>query len=508
MKTLRNIALALLLILIASKADSKIIGDYKMVVDEIRLNGKPLPPNAYNDIVIAREDSILFMYHCEAGDANKRPLLFKINLRNSKQSYTPPPSNIKLAIYANLPEDFYELTISAFEPLNEIVIMPCYIKFRVDTREAKARKEYAKLQAKLAVQDSLLAKVTPKKQLFGKFDLLSIFMGLLFGIIVAIIIFVIVKMFKKSASESGNVMEKGPQINKSQLDKITAENSSLRAEIAALRGQIDALQHRGDELRKQNRELEDNSDKLSSSKSELEELQKQKDELFAVIIHDIKNPVALIKSLVELLRSYDLTATEQHEIIDDIFETTTRIVSLSQEVSKILALESSVLHLEIEKVNINEIIKDVHRRYEKAAATKGIEMFLELNPNIPQVEIDINKVDDVIDNLINNAIKFTNLGGKIKITNSSVDNNLIVEVSDNGVGLSEADVKMAFQRGSRLSAKPTGSEHSSGLGLWIVKKLIDAHSGRVWIKSALGKGSTFAFAVPLKQKDRNYPVLK
>jgi signal transduction histidine kinase len=77
--------------------------------------------------------------------------------------------------------------------------------------------------------------------------------------------------------------------------------------------------------------------------------------------------------------------------------------------------------------------------------------------------------------------------------------NAVIEVSDNGLGLSEEDIKRAFSKGARLSAQPTNGEHSSGLGLWIVKKIVEAHHGRVWVRSILGKGSTFAFQIPVSQ---------
>ncbi|HOK14903.1 MAG TPA: HAMP domain-containing sensor histidine kinase, partial [Candidatus Kapabacteria bacterium] len=238
---------------------------------------------------------------------------------------------------------------------------------------------------------------------------------------------------------------------------------------------------------------------LSNSKAELENLQAQKDELFALIIHDIKNPAALIKSLVDLLRSYDLSAVEKQEIIDDIAETTARIVSLSQEVTKILALETTKLELNIETVQIGDIVEDVVNRNFVSAKSKNIEMTYDVSKNLPEIEIDAQKIDEVLDNLISNAIKFTQKGGKVHVRSYLDENKVIVEVNDNGLGLTEDDIKRAFQRG-KLSAQPTGGESSTGLGLWIVKKLVDAHNGRVWVKSTLGKGSSFAFSLPLRQK--------
>jgi signal transduction histidine kinase len=265
------------------------------------------------------------------------------------------------------------------------------------------------------------------------------------------------------------------------------------------------LNSRAEELRKQNIELKEKVEKLSSSKSELEELQQQKDELFALIIHDIKNPAALIKNLVELLRSYDLTATEQQEIIDDILVTSNRIVALSQEVSRILALESSLMSLNLEEGNINDVIREVVKANSPNAKNKNINVFVDLDEKIEVFKFDRYKVYEVLDNLVSNAIKFTQKGGEVRVESSIEGDKVVIKVIDNGLGLSDEDLSRAFQRGARLSAKPTADEPTSGLGLWIVKRLVEAMKGKVWVKSLLGKGSTFAFSLPiLKEVNVNF----
>ena len=178
-----------------------------------------------------------------------------------------------------------------------------------------------------------------------------------------------------------------------------------------------------------------------------------------------------------------------------------KIVNLSQEVTKILALESSSMMLNFEHADINEIVVDVFRRNSIAAHNKEIELLLDISPEVQNARMDAQKIDEIIENLLSNAIKFSHIGGKIKITTKTEDNFVIVEISDNGLGLSEDDINRAFQRGARLSAQPTAGESSSGFGLWIVKKLVENHHGRVWVKSKLGVGSTFAFSIPLEQPD-------
>lgn len=286
--------------------------------------------------------------------------------------------------------------------------------------------------------------------------------------------------------------------NNQEYETLINENKSLKEQLASLQHQIDAIQKRSHELQKQNTAMQKSLHKMEKSKNDIEDLQTKKDELFALIIHDIKNPIALIKQLVELLSSYDLTASEQQEIIKDIALITTKIINLSQEVSKIMTLESKNLAVVYDNIQIMDIISDVYQRNLIAAKNKSIKLIADRNPHLPTALIDMQKTDEILDNLVSNAIKFTQKGGTVIIKAEVEKENLVISVSDNGLGISEEDIKNAFKLGSRLSARPTGNEQSTGLGLWIVRKLVEAQKGKAWTKSALGKGSTFYVSLPLK----------
>ncbi len=284
-----------------------------------------------------------------------------------------------------------------------------------------------------------------------------------------------------------------------KINLLVRDNKNLKSEINGLRSQIDRLQSRTKDLQDSNKSLHEQVQKLSKTKDDLEELQRQKDDLFSLIIHDIKNPAAIIQGLVDLLKSYNYNAVDQQDIIKDIAETTTRIVNLSKEVSRVMALEGTSLNLEMEEADINEIINDVFRVNQISANKKMIDLMKKLGEDIPQAVMDAQKVSEILDNMLSNAIKFTPKGGKVLVSSSFKDDYVVVDVKDNGLGLSEDDLRKAFKKGTRLSSQPTGGESSTGLGLWIIKKLVEAHKGRVWVKSALGKGSTFSFSIPLKQ---------
>lgn len=477
----------------------------EVTLDKISINSKKLNLELTDDIVFSDKDSISFNYHCEVKNVDKTPFLFRIVLDNSKDS-SVSSINSPVISFKNLPEADYTISIVAFDLTRKWETKPLKIQFRVNNREAKLLDKIEKLNFK-NYNDSVMAAQKSNMTPQSGFGLGAMIASIMASILITLAITILIiksrknKNNDKSNEINGDNMAKilskdSSKDNKSDL--LIRDNSNLKNEIDALRRQIDTLENRGREMKKQNKELEEHIIKLSRSKDEIEDLQKQKDELFAVIIHDIKNPAALIKSLVELLRSYDLTATEQQEIIDDIFATTTRIVALSQEVSRILALEGTSLHLEVEPTQIGDIVRDVFRRNAIAADHKNIKMEIDIPNNLVEAEVDPQKIDEVVENLLSNAVKFTQKGGKVSIKAVRADNCIMIEVADNGLGLSQDDVKNAFKRGSRLSAKPTGGESSTGLGLWIVKKLVEAHSGKVEVRSSLGKGAAFQVYLPIK----------
>jgi signal transduction histidine kinase len=280
------------------------------------------------------------------------------------------------------------------------------------------------------------------------------------------------------------------------------ENANLKEELKALRMQIDRMQEQSRNLVIQNKGLQETINMSNKSKHELEELQHQKEDLFAAIVHDIKNPASVIKGLVDLLTNYDSTANDFDDIMKDISASSVRILKLSSEISKIMALEGTELKMHYDTVDINDIAQDVFTRNSYSARNKNLTYECMFDNNLPEVSLDIFRIDEVMDNLISNAIKYTQNGGSILVetTFDKDKNHIVYSVSDTGQGLSEEDIKGTFQKGTTLSSKPTGGESATGLGLWIVKKMIEAHDGYVWVKSKKGEGSTFAFSIPVKSK--------
>ena len=216
----------------------------------------------------------------------------------------------------------------------------------------------------------------------------------------------------------------------------------------------------------------------------------------------LKNPASLVKNLVDLLRGYDLNSGETQEVMQDIVETTTKIVSLSQELSRVMAMENVELQIEKQQdLDVGSLIESLCRRNRSAADKKDISISFKMPAGMKPCEFDPQKIEEVLDNLVSNAIKFSLPGTEIQVRIIPSDDFYTIEIQDHGLGMSTEDMSRAFQRGVKLSALPTAGESSSGLGLWIVKRLVEAHQGDVWIKSELGKGSTFGVVLPYTHTD-------
>lgn len=282
-----------------------------------------------------------------------------------------------------------------------------------------------------------------------------------------------------------------------KLKKLERENEMLKEELEQVQAQNRDMLYKMENLKTANDELKKQKDYLVENKKKLMDLQKEKDDLFTIVMHDIKNPASAIQNFVSLLNSYDLNAVEQHQIMESLVTTSSRILKLAEEVSHVMSVESRLFKVKYNKYMITDIINVVKKRFDNVAKQKNVTINVQEGIITP-VEMDGDKIEEVLDNLISNAIKFAPMNSNVVVKAGISEGKLNVEVIDDGYGLSPEDIQKAFTKGSKLSNKPTGGENSTGLGLWIVKRIIDEHKGRVTIKSTKGHGSTFAFQIPTK----------
>lgn len=321
------------------------------------------------------------------------------------------------------------------------------------------------------------------------------------GLCVVLLILVVTLLFKKSPKDNSATTKLLEEISalkysykrvKEELDKQKEENDNLLTRIQEMDTTVKTLENA-------NVHLVEQKEKLTASKNKLEVLHKQKEEMFAIAIHDIKNPASAIRGYIELLNSYELNANEQQEIMASLVASSEDIVKLSQDMCVIIAKAMPEPKLKFQEASLKSLVDDVCNQNVSYAKAKKVKFFNKNASELPLVKMDPEKIEEALDNLVNNAIKYAPPETIVEVRSYIKDLNkklVVVEVKDNGVGLSDEDLKRSFKKGAILSAKPTGFEQSSGLGLWIVKKIIEEHDGKVWVESKVGVGSTFAFELP------------
>ncbi len=286
------------------------------------------------------------------------------------------------------------------------------------------------------------------------------------------------------------------EVEENNSKEIELENIHLKDKVDFLNSKINRLEERILMLSASNIELQKQKAVLEKNSIQLKKLQKEKDDLFSTVIHDIKNPASAIQNFVNLMGSYDLNATDQHEIMESLIRTSGKILSLAEEVSKVVSQKGGFDEIMLKKNDINNICKSVIDRYSVLAHKK--EMTIDFTSNCEtEFKLDGFKIEQAIENLVSNAIKFAPNNASVNVMVFEEDHKCTVEVKDTGFGLNAKEVREAFNKGSKLSTKPTGGESSTGLGLWIVKRFVELHKGRVWVKSKRGAGSTFGFKIPM-----------
>ncbi len=285
---------------------------------------------------------------------------------------------------------------------------------------------------------------------------------------------------------------------KSQVENLKEGYNNIKRENEFLKSKNKDLQRKTKELELANLELLERKKILQESKEKLEILHERKEEFFAMAIHDIKNPVSAIKGYLDLLNSYDLNAQEQQEIMEGLLASSDKIVRLAQEIAQKVIDDDSIPKLNIKKTSVKDIIDSVCRQNNSYAESKKIKLINKSSHDLPEVEVDIDKIEEAIDNLINNAIKYGPEGTNVVVQTYFNSTGITIEINDDGVGIPEDEQEKIFNKGELLSTEPTGGESRNGLGLWIVKKIIEEHNGKVWVKSKKGVGSTFGINLPFK----------
>jgi signal transduction histidine kinase len=229
------------------------------------------------------------------------------------------------------------------------------------------------------------------------------------------------------------------------------------------------------------------------------ELNELKNKFLGIAAHDLRNPIGAIHGYL-ILGEVPESQREIIERMDKICETMLDLVNNLLDVS---AIESGQLQLKPLEMDLAEYLRESHEFNSLLAKAKSIEMKLELEPVLPKVVMDPNRINQVINNLVTNAIKFSHPKTAVTMRARVIGNEVEISVSDEGQGIPRAEISKIFTDFGRTTVRPTAGEKSVGLGLAIVKRIVDAHGGRIWVESEAGVGSTFTFTLSLKRESQS-----
>jgi PAS domain S-box-containing protein len=237
---------------------------------------------------------------------------------------------------------------------------------------------------------------------------------------------------------------------------------------------------------------------LQETYSELKELDRLKDEFFSSISHELKTPITSIYGSIDLIYSmHDLTP-EQEDFIQLIERSTTRLNLL---IDDLLQLSKGDGLMRIQKpmeFSLGDLLEETLGEFESQLKMKDIELMIKVQDDLPPIKGEREQIKKVLTNLISNAIKFNRRKGKILI--EAMDNNGEIEVSveDTGIGIAESEQENIFKRFYRVERGEAKRYPGTGIGLSLVKTIVESHGGRIWVESTPGKGSRFTFILPAK----------
>jgi signal transduction histidine kinase len=264
-------------------------------------------------------------------------------------------------------------------------------------------------------------------------------------------------------------------------------NLELETKVVERTAQVAAAT---EELRRRNWELE-------IANEELKKLDELKSEFVSMVSHELRAPLTNINGSIELLLEgsgacYD---PEHRELLQIVGEQSQRLTRLVQGILNVSRIEAGQLVLQPQAFNILGLIEKVIDVWE----TRGVANRFERPHavNLPSVWADRDRTEEILFNLIDNAIKYSSEGAPIRVDAESNGRYLAISVSDRGIGIPEEEMDRIFEKFHRVDRKDAMESYGHGLGLYICRRLVEAQGGQIWVESVVGEGSTFRFSLPL-----------
>ncbi|CAM2066219.1 Response regulator [Sulfidibacter corallicola] len=238
---------------------------------------------------------------------------------------------------------------------------------------------------------------------------------------------------------------------------------------------------------------------LKAQVKELEQLNRLKDEFISICSHDLRSPLTGILGMSELLQGAENLNGTQQDMIGRIKNSGQFLLTLIHDLLEVGQIQSEKYTLKMDQLNLVELADQCVETANYTAFPKGVSLVFHRPDRLEPIDADRTAVTRILHNLLSNATKFTPSGGSIEVSIAEQPGETVVTVADTGVGIPEKDLEELFDRYHKTSRKGTAGELGTGLGLPIVKILIDNHGGRIEVDSEVGKGTTFRVYFPRKQ---------
>ena len=223
-----------------------------------------------------------------------------------------------------------------------------------------------------------------------------------------------------------------------------------------------------------------------------------KSDFIASTSHELRTPLHSIRGFVKLMLDGKVTDSEtQREFLGIIDEQGQHLSNLVNSILDIAAMESGEMVFEMQPISMKDVIDNAMAKLQRIADDNDIDIEASLPVTLPIVQGDAERLGQVLTNLVHNAIKFSQKGGRVLIAARADNNSVLVQVIDQGIGIPADAIPLLFQKFSQVHNSVARASGGTGLGLYIVKQIIEAHGGQIWVDSEPGKGSIFSFMMPL-----------
>jgi two-component system, OmpR family, phosphate regulon sensor histidine kinase PhoR len=240
----------------------------------------------------------------------------------------------------------------------------------------------------------------------------------------------------------------------------------------------------------------------------LRKLERIRRDFVANVSHEFRTPLTAIQGFSETLIAGAINDPNNRDrFLAIILDHSRRLARLTEDLLRLSEMDAERLELEIRRVSVPQLVESCYETAQRRAAEKGLTLSLNLPSPLPDVAGDTRRLQEVLQNLLDNAIQYTLPNGEIILNADTHNDEVVLTVSDTGIGIPQSDQPRIFERFYRVDAARSREAGGTGLGLAIAKHLIEAHGGRIWVESEVGLGSQFHFSVPIFDSERAAPKI-